>query len=183
MKNPQKSIINETVYEFQIKFYNGLWNDSLTREIDRIFSAVDAVLTGENMDYFLWAGSFLGAVRNNSVIPWDDDADIATYKHHFKQIWSLAPVFKRFGMKLANHTVGIKVCFEDKPNIRNFSWSWPFVDLWELEVRNTTLLQSFHFTRAYKPDDIAPPRRALLDGLLMGCPNNFLEYMKTFFPQ
>lgn len=43
----------------------------------KILQMVDNVCKEHNLDYYLWAGTMLGAVRHGGFIPWDDDADIA----------------------------------------------------------------------------------------------------------
>jgi len=45
-------------------FYNGM-------------EIVDKVLEKENIPYFVICGTLLGIARNNDIIPWDDDIDIA----------------------------------------------------------------------------------------------------------
>ena len=41
--------------------------------------AIDHVLTQASVDYWLDGGTLLGAYRNGSFIPWDDDADLAVF--------------------------------------------------------------------------------------------------------
>lgn len=51
-------------------------NRVLLRELDRVCEKYD-------IKYYLICGTLLGAVRHNSFIPWDDDADVAMTRHDF----------------------------------------------------------------------------------------------------
>lgn len=51
-----------------------------------ILKVVDAICQKHNIEYFLDAGSLLGAVRHGGFIPWDDDLDIAVRKEDFGRL-------------------------------------------------------------------------------------------------
>src|SRR3712207_2555288 len=42
-----------------------------------IMKAIDKVCREHNLQYFMIAGTMLGAIRHQNFIPWDDDADVA----------------------------------------------------------------------------------------------------------
>ena len=49
----------------------------LQLRILNILQAVDATCKEHGLNYYLWAGSMIGAIRHKGFIPWDDDLDIA----------------------------------------------------------------------------------------------------------
>ena len=47
-----------------------------------------------NLTYYIYAGSMLGAVRHNGFIPWDDDLDVVMFRddyERFKEIFLASP--------------------------------------------------------------------------------------------
>lgn len=52
------------------------------RELSAL-KAVDAACKQLGVEYFLFGGSVIGAVRHNGFIPWDDDIDIAMYREDY----------------------------------------------------------------------------------------------------
>ena len=60
-----------------------------------ILSVVDQFCRENDINYSLYAGTALGAVRHGGFIPWDDDADICMSRNdyeRFKSLWKDAPI-------------------------------------------------------------------------------------------
>lgn len=58
--------------------------DLLHQRILRILMVVDKTCRENQLRYYIWAGTMIGAVRHKGFIPWDDDIDIAMPLSDFK---------------------------------------------------------------------------------------------------
>lgn len=87
----------------------------------------DSVCKRNNIEYILFAGSALGAVRHKGFIPWDDDLDIALLRKDYDKLMSLE--LSQWG----------KEFFLQK----EFSDHWP-LHFSKLRKNNTTCLEKYH---------------------------------------
>lgn len=92
-------------------------------------------LNQNNIKYYIWAGSFLGAVRHNGFIPWDDDIDIAMERSEYNKFVKLinegkqiAKNFDVIGFEVGNDVwpfvkvVNKNVVIEESAGVDNNLW-------------------------------------------------------------
>lgn len=69
--------------------------DSLLRQCQKreleLFDAFRTICEKHNLQYFLYGGTLLGAVRHGGFIPWDDDIDVAMPKKDYLKFLKIAP--------------------------------------------------------------------------------------------
>ena len=58
----------------------------IQKEELNILKTIDKLMKKNNIDYYLWAGTYLGAIRHNGFIPWDDDIDIAVFREDYNRL-------------------------------------------------------------------------------------------------
>lgn len=76
--------------EIDKAFYKGKLSRLKELEI-QMLQEVDRICRENGLSYFLAGGSLLGAVRHNSIIPWDDDVDIAMLREDFDKFRKICP--------------------------------------------------------------------------------------------
>ena len=51
----------------------------------QVLSEIDRICRKHNIQYFVYAGTLLGAVRDKQYIPWDDDLDTCMLRSEFQK--------------------------------------------------------------------------------------------------
>lgn len=88
---------------------------------------VDATCKAHHLDYYIWAGTMLGAIRHKGFIPWDDDIDIAMPRPSYDELIAHKDWLPE-GFEM--------VCAEDDP-----VYPLPFA---KIQDANTTLIERMH---------------------------------------
>lgn len=60
--------------------------EDVHNHILKILLAIDRCAEEHGLDYYIWAGTMLGAVRHKGFIPWDDDLDIAMPRESYDRL-------------------------------------------------------------------------------------------------
>ena len=55
----------------------------------KILDSIDDFCKKNGMQYFLFSGTLIGAVRHKGYIPWDDDVDICMKRKDYDRFFSL----------------------------------------------------------------------------------------------
>ena len=86
------------------------------------------ILEANDIPFFAEGGTALGAVRNNGIIPWDDDVDLGMLSKDKKKFLALKSVFAKCGYKMVKVWFGYKITIAKGKLIKGMNWSYPFVD-------------------------------------------------------
>lgn len=70
---------------------------------------IDEVFRANKIDYFLIAGSLLGAKRHKTVIYWDDDVDVGVVLNHADEVHRLRTILQRHFRRVTSMYFGLKV--------------------------------------------------------------------------
>ena len=91
----KEGILPKSFFEPEVK------NDFLvTTERKKLFAVlldlllkIDEVCKKHNIQYFIYGGTMLGAVRHGGFIPWDDDLDIVMFRDQYNELLKYADEF------------------------------------------------------------------------------------------
>lgn len=125
----------------------------------QLLNAVDRICKQHNINYSLYAGTLLGAVRHKGFIPWDDDLDICMARDDYDRF-----------VKLWSETEHDGLILQNKDNTPGFTQSFT-----KIRKNHTTFLQGEHEIGKYHTGifiDIFPIDR---------CPNKMLKKYIFYF--
>ena len=78
-----------------------------------ILTEVDRVCRKHNVNYVIFCGTLLGAVRHKGYIPWDDDADVAMLREDYEKFKSVL------------YDINPKICFvQDHETDHEYRWGY-----------------------------------------------------------
>ena len=68
-----------------VKEVKGATMTELQKYLVSLLKEVDEICTANHIDYYIFAGSMLGAERNEGILPWDDDIDLIMTKQNYER--------------------------------------------------------------------------------------------------
>ena len=70
---------------------------------EKMLLELDTYCRENNIEYSLWAGSLLGAIRHKGFIPWDDDVDVIMPRPDYERFLNLLREKPIPGIRLKHH--------------------------------------------------------------------------------
>lgn len=120
MKHDMKSILGEDFFKEEVRcgYLISPQNKYLmAMELD-LYLVFSEICEKYNLQYFLFYGGLLGAIRHNGFIPWDDDLDVAMPRKDFDFFMKVAPQELQEPYSLQSPYT-YSNCFYSIPTMRN----------------------------------------------------------------
>lgn len=105
------------------------------REAENLLFVVSEILQYQTKKYSLEGGTLLGVVRENRLLPWDDDVDLSVLFDDINDFDGLLTVLKKSGLrvKVRNVTVASECLPIDMPRVVKIRFN-RFFGLWKSKV-------------------------------------------------
>jgi phosphorylcholine metabolism protein LicD len=138
------------------------------------------------IEYFMIAGSLLGAVRYRGRMPWDDDIDVGMPEEDIKRFETLP--FSKYGLGIKNVTFGYKIY--DLKNNRKLGDEkvFPFIDVFTFRKKPGGYEYTSKWARKLWPreylteNELYPLSTCIYGGMVIPCPNKPIQFLDRVFP-
>ena len=150
---------------------------------------VTKILTDCNISYWIDGGTMLGAVRHQSLIPWDDDVDLGVKAHDYLKMLKIQKKFIDAGYSIQNDVEIFKVFIPNEwVEYNNKIIGTPTLDFFRYSLHGNyytlhdlSLRKRWPFAKHYK-SDLFPLKKVKFGELTVNCPKNPNGYLDGTYP-
>lgn len=150
------------------------------RSLMNLFKLFIRVAEKNNLVYWASSGTLLGAVREENMIPWDDDIDVDVPTNTVQSLLAMSLELEKFGLKFEFDDYIWRIRYIDSSPATN-----AYIDLFEYkkdDKGNWNYTESYNINRwpnaYYKDDEIFPLKDYKFGNLTIKGPNNPVPYLE-----
>lgn len=154
-----------------------------------LFKRVHMILRNNNIENWIICGTLLGAMRSKTMVPWDDDIDIAIMDNNVNILLELEGQLKDNNLGLVKSFFGYKIYELNGKNIDNVNFKYPFIDIFVCIKNNNNVIYKEKSARdswpkeIYNYNDLFPLKEYIFEDMIVMGPNNPLPFLDTVYPK
>ena len=166
--------------------FEALTNYKDIQALHTVTKLVHKILTKNKIDYWMCGGTLLGAVRDKTIIPWDDDVDLCIMDTSLNSIYKLKKELDYYNLEIVEWFGGLKI--QDKNGVTTKdNLKFPFVDLFVMVKKDNRIIlkyiQAFNTwqNEYYISSELYPLKLYDFEDYQLYGPNNPTNYLNNNF--
>lgn len=132
-------------------------DSKIINELYDMFGKLIDILNKNNINYFVDGGSLLGAVRHQSIIPWDDDIDISIIENEKTKYFlenDIKSILNQINMDIIKITGCYKIFNKNGKKIKRNKWKYYCREIKKKFKLNTRKEVFIEASKTYNKNDI-----------------------------
>lgn len=112
--------------------YSNVMSDNEDEILEQLINIWFKVSEELGIRWSICAGSYIGAIRHEERIPWDDDFDLTIMKEDLHKFDNIGKILSKYNVSIVKFWGGYKIFFNDHRGVQKFheyGWNWPFIDI------------------------------------------------------
>lgn len=145
----------------------------------RMLSILEDISKKNGIQYFLFWGTLLGAIRHNGYIPWDDDLDIAMTRSEFKKLEEKLHLFPD-SIEVTCHDLGFYKLMDKHSKVTKDGKRGVAVDIFIIEnINSKYYFHNVHsrYFNEIATDQLYPVQVHIFENIYLPIPNKSKEIL------
>jgi len=167
---------------------DALTNYTDLQSINNLFKKIIPILEKNNIEYWIYGGTLLGAIRNKGIIPWDDDIDIGILDKDVNKLLNLKSELNSLDLDISEIFFGYKIYEKSGKDIKNRTFKFPFIDVFITKKENNIIKLTSEYALKiwendyFTADELYPLKKYQFEDYEVYGPNNPYNYLNRIYP-
>ena len=168
---------------------NVLTDYKILKQNHELFKKVLKILDENNIEYWIIGGTLLGAVRDKTMCPWDDDIDIAINESTLSTLLNLRNKFEVAGLEMSGIFFGQKIYSKNGKILPGKNFKYPFIDVFVMKLNNdgkyiyvSDLANKYWPNDPVSKDDLYPLKKYDFEDYQVYGMQNPIQYLEKMYP-
>ena len=130
-------LVNDELIDKNIFDFDVILDYDNIKSLNKLFKKTIQIFNKNNISYWSFGGTLIGAIKNKGNLAWDDDHDLCLMYEDFNKFISLEQHFKKENIGLTKNSFFYKL--HDLKGKKMEIFHYPFIDIFFLHRINNTL--------------------------------------------
>ena len=183
-------LVNDELIDKNIFDFDVILDYDNIKSLNKLFKKTIQIFNKNNISYWSFGGTLIGAIKNKGNLAWDDDHDLCLMFEDLNKFFSLEQQFKQVNIGLTKSLWYFKL-FDLNGKNDSYNNSFPFVDIFFTHKINNTIklkdvitlkTHTYYKQHYFYYNDLFPLKKYQFEDYEINGPNEPFEFLNRAYP-